>query len=364
MFFSGFCPRLPKTCDAGKIGYQMQSGNKPLFALVRAVVPILLLTLIVYWVLRKDPDAVARFVASPKRWNWLLASFLAYLSGVLITFWRWFLLVRALAIPFRFRDAMRLGFVGFFFQFFSLGAVGGDLFKAIFIAREHPTRRPEAVATIVIDRAVGLFALLIVTSLAFVWIGWDGIDPRMHPVAITCFLLTGGGAFVVTGLLWTNVTTATLRRFFRRFPAIAVALIRGEHAMQRYRDHRGVFLLALGSAMVSHTILAISGYCAARGLLEKWPPFGNQIALWNMAGAVGALPFSPAGVGQFEAAYVYFFQALSTVGNTRTEGVFVSFTIRLITLMIAGIGVVFYCVERRDFQQLMNQASEIDHLQA
>ena len=331
-----------------------------IFAAARILLPVVLLAWIIYQVWKNDPDAIAEFATAPKQWGWLLASLLAYLVAMLITFWRWYILVAALELPFHLRDAVRLGFVGFLLQFVSLGTVGGDLFKAIFIAKEQPTRRPEAVATIFIDRAVGLLALLIITSLAFLSIGWERLDPKLHPVAISCFVITAIGIFVVAGLLWTSATTRPLRNLLRNVPMAPALLLRGEHALQMYRARRSAFLLALGSALVSHSILAISGYCAARGLLTKWPSFGNQIALWNMAGACGSLPLTPGGLGTFEFAYSKLFAWMSDVGNTQAEGAFVSFAIRIITLFIAGIGVVVYLTQRGEINQLMDEAATIE----
>ena len=68
-----------------------------------------------------------------------------------------------MALPFRIRDAFRLSFLSYLLNFVSVGSVGGDLFKAFFIAREQPGRRTEAVATVVVDRIVGLYGLLLVT---------------------------------------------------------------------------------------------------------------------------------------------------------------------------------------------------------
>src|SRR4051812_4742038 len=53
--------------------------------------------------------------------------FAIYMTAMLLTFFRWFVLVRALELPFRLRDAIRLGFIGNFFNLVIPGAVGGDL---------------------------------------------------------------------------------------------------------------------------------------------------------------------------------------------------------------------------------------------
>ena len=79
---------------------------------------------------------------------------------------RWYFLVRALDIEFKLKDAFRLGFIGYFSNFLSLGVVGGDAIKAIFISRERPDKKPEAVSSVVLDRIMGLYALTVVCALA------------------------------------------------------------------------------------------------------------------------------------------------------------------------------------------------------
>ena len=83
----------------------------------------------------------------------LLASLLVALAGLSVTFVRWYFLVRALDIEFKLKDAFRLGFIGYFSNFLSLGVVGGDAIKAIFISRERPDKKPEAVSSVVLDRS-------------------------------------------------------------------------------------------------------------------------------------------------------------------------------------------------------------------
>src|SRR5262249_22238509 len=75
------------------------------------------------------------------------------------TFVRWYVLVRAVELPFRLGDALRLGAVGFFFNTFLPGSVGGDLVKAVYLAREQ-SRRTVAVATVLMDRVIALWALI------------------------------------------------------------------------------------------------------------------------------------------------------------------------------------------------------------
>ena len=61
--------------------------------------------------------------------------------------------------------------------------MGGDLFKAIFIAREQPGRRTEAVATVLVDRVIGMYALVLLTS-AVICLG--GIPNTDRDVVAIC----------------------------------------------------------------------------------------------------------------------------------------------------------------------------------
>jgi glycosyltransferase 2 family protein len=92
----------------------------------------------------------------------LAALFLA--ATALITFVRWYLLVRAQKVPITLGGAVRLGLVGDFFNSLLLSSVGGDLVKAVAVARTQ-RRRTAANATILLDRAIGLWGLVWLVAL-------------------------------------------------------------------------------------------------------------------------------------------------------------------------------------------------------
>jgi uncharacterized membrane protein YbhN (UPF0104 family) len=97
----------------------------------------------------------------------LLAMALGFNCLLLCTL-RWWLLLRAYQLPISFMAALRDYLIGHFFNAFMLGSVGGDAIKAILVAKPLPGRRTEAVSTIVLDRIMGLTALLMLASTVMV----------------------------------------------------------------------------------------------------------------------------------------------------------------------------------------------------
>ena len=117
----------------------------------------------------------------PKAWGLLLGGFVVLLMAVVITIVRWCYLVRALGIDFSLPDAMRIGFIGYLFNLAPMGIVGGDLLKAWMLAREKPGNRAKALASVVVDRIVGLYVLFLVAAAGVFITGfWDIPDAMVH----------------------------------------------------------------------------------------------------------------------------------------------------------------------------------------
>src|SRR6056297_152996 len=139
------------------------SLKKIVFATVKFVTPVV----IIVWLLSRIEDPQwASLSSQPKNYPLLVLAFLVALSAITLTFVRWTILVRCQGIPLGMVEAFRLSSIGFLLNFVSAGSVGGDLFKAIFLARRSPGRRVEAVASVFVDRSLGLYGLLLIVVAA------------------------------------------------------------------------------------------------------------------------------------------------------------------------------------------------------
>jgi uncharacterized protein (TIRG00374 family) len=156
------------------------SGNwkpkvkKLLVHLLRWMVPAAIIVWLVVNAIHND--SFTRMRDAPKQWDLLAIATVLCFAAVALTIVRWYFLVRTLDIPFQIRDAFRFGFLGYLYNFITPGSVGGDLFKAVFLAHGNRGRRAEAAVTVVVDRLIGLYALFLVGATAILLSGMWRID--------------------------------------------------------------------------------------------------------------------------------------------------------------------------------------------
>ena len=328
---------------------------KKFVAFLKIAIP---LGIIAWLVMAIEPRKREELWSAEKNWPLLWASFALVLAAVCITFVRWYLLVRALGLAFRLRDAFRLGFLAYLLNFVSLGSVGGDLFKAIFIAREQRGRRTEAVATVIVDRLVGLYGLLVLTTAALCLVDIPKPTTALVAVSNVTFICTGlctlGVALALTPWFYQGRLAEYLTRLPKIGPLIAKVLL----SVQIYRRRYLTMSVILAMSMSVHALLAIATYLIANALFEETPNLGEHFLIVPMSNVAGSVPFMPAGLGSFEFAMEELYRFVPKDGPGDVVGVLVALTYRFVTLAIAGVGIVYYWTCRQEVRELLKQAEQ------
>ena len=326
-----------------------------LFGLVRIVVPIAIIAWLFFNLGRDDPQTLSRLLSRPKDWGLLAIAGAVALSAVCLTFVRWWLLVRALDIPFRLSEAFRLGFLGYLLNFVSFGSVGGDLFKAYFLARDRPGQRAPAVATVVLDRLIGLYALLLVASAGLLTIDIQSFDtPIALGVRRSTLLAT---ALASAGILALAVLSHSLwLNTIARVPKIGPIFVRLASAVDLYRRRLGTLLVIGVMSLVVHIGHTFALYIAAIGLFtaDEVPKLAHQFVIIPLAMLAGAIPITPAGMGTFEFAVDYLYRHFA--GAEAGQGLVVALAYRAMTLIIAAIGIGYYWASRREVAKVLEEA--------
>jgi uncharacterized membrane protein YbhN (UPF0104 family) len=296
-------------------------------------------------------DALGKEIA----WAPLLLAGAICLASTLLTFVRWYVLVRAQDLPFTLGGAMRLGLIGYYLNTFLPGAVGGDIVKAACIARQQ-SRRTVAVATVLIDRAVGLCGLFWLVALLGVlfWAGGGleqlavtaGAVAVLEVITLTAVGLTAASVlfWVVLGVL-PALWAERLAGWLGGIPKVGPSLAELWRAVWLYRCRGRSVGLALGMAVVGHVGFVLTFYFAALTLTpaSELPTLGAHFLLVPVGIAFMAFFPTPGGVGGGEAG---FGEVYRVAGAAAASGVLATLVVRAINWTLGLVGYLVYLQTR------------------
>jgi len=275
---------------------------------------------------------------------------------------RWFLLVRALDLPFTLRNAFRLGLVGTFYNAFLPGSVGGDLVKAYFIAKDQPARRAAAVATVVADRLIGLFGLIWFVA-AFGGAFWLSGDDRftaneyLQGVIRVCAVLVGVVAVGWVGLGFLPARRAD--RFAGRLegvPKLGKSLSEVWYAVWSYRQRPWTVLGLVALTAVNHVGMVLIVYLAVRVFdLPDPASLPENFVLAPVGLTAQAFFPAPGGVGGAEAIFGYLYTLL---GRPEQTGVVGRLTMRVAEWGFGFVGYLTYLRMRAELPAVVDVAEE------
>jgi len=322
---------------------------------MKILLPMALIAVLCHHVWRQHPEAIQALRAGGTRLTLILAAGVWMLLAHVLAMIRWHLLMRALHIPMRLRDTLRLGFLAHLLNFVSPGQVGGDLFKALFVAREQPEQRTEAVATIVVDRVCGLLGLLLVASVATASLGIARLPDPLPAIVRVIWFTTAFGLSAVTLALLPGVATRRWARWLERLPRVGRLLKRLLSALQMYQSQRAVLAIVGTLSLGVHLATAAGVYCVSAGLYREVPTWAEHLVISPLAGSVAALPLTPGGLGSFELAFSFLYDRF-TPPAAQGRGLIVGIVVHLAIISCAVFGVFFYWLNHREVQQLLRSA--------
>lgn len=304
----------------------------------------------------------SRLISEPKHWPLLALGLASTAAAITLTFLRWHVLLSALGLDFRIRDTIRLGALGFALNFVSLGSIGGDLFKAIFAAKDSPGRRTEAVATVMVDRLVGVAMMLTLATAASFTIDWSAAPTAVRMLVQTIRLAT---LALVVGLALILAVPALsgdrIRALVGMIPLVGPTAARLIGTVSAYRNEKSLVVRACGISLVSNSLFILSFYFVAQGLPVKSPSLAQHFVIVPSANLAGAIPATPSGLGTMELAVDKLYQAVPTATPIPAgEGTLVALGQRATMILVAAACLAFYVFERGNLRDAMHDIEEVE----
>jgi uncharacterized protein (TIRG00374 family) len=251
-----------------------------------------------YWVF-KDPkqraDMANAFRHADK--GWLLAALAASVFSPMAAVVRWRSLLHVQKIYLSWFRVLQFYMVGAFFNLFLLGSTGGDAVKIFYLLREPATqgKRTGAVFAVIMDRVIGLLALIIMASvLVGIRYRWLTTTPR------SAALLASFGFIMVGAVIMVVLTLAVMKlNLIDKLPARMpgrTKIIELAAAFQVYAHAWRATLGGIAVSFVGHGSFFFTNYFAARAVKADVSLLDISVIM-PIVNTIVSLPISVSGVG-------------------------------------------------------------------
>lgn len=268
---------------------------------------------------------------------------------------RWRILIRSQGLPATSFPVFKLSLIGSFFNFAMPGGVGGDVIKAYYFTRENPGSKVVAVTSVLMDRVLGLFAMVL---LALLVMFYDLNHILKTPTLLTLFWFILG--LFITFVIALSVifsqniySRGILKKLIRRLP-LSEKFMKLYESMHLYGNDGKrfilVILLSLTAQVCSIAFLYLAGTMA--GYTDI--PAKTYFLVAPLGFMATAIPVSPAGVGVGQAAFYFLFNIYT--GTPSEIGPTCITALQVGSFLISLLGAFFY-LRRKD-------RSEVSQLEA
>ncbi|MDX1945616.1 MAG: lysylphosphatidylglycerol synthase domain-containing protein [Pirellulaceae bacterium] len=302
-------------------------------------------------------------LAGEKNWPILICALPLCLGAVSLTILRWRLLLRTLGLEFSTHETLRAGFLGYLVNLMPFGLVGGDSLKAVMLIHRNPKRKTEAVATVVVDRVIGLYALLLLAAGASFFLPAEQVQQlaasdkailqRLCDVVRASALISTLGLIV---LLIPGITQLRAWDLVEHLPLVGGVLHKLVGAMRNYRRRVDRLLMAIFFSLGIHLLYVSSMALMTIGLgvpAAQRPAIGMIFVIVPPAMIAGALP-----IGAFEVVLNLLFRCVSPPGGPQNIGFLLALVYRVVQVLIASIGLAYWLTSRGEVRELLHEASD------
>ena len=306
--------------------------NNTLKFLLRLAATALILTLI----MRSINTAQVWQVLKKTRLDYLAAALLLQFASTAVSAYRWQLIMQNLGFGQNFAFYWRSYFKGMFFNQGLPTSIGGDAVRMLDVAN-CGFRKRGALYGVMVDRIIGLGALLSLTLLAYL------LNPNLLPKQVhrPIFLIISAGALGFFGIFFIKYFT-----WLNRFPKLAIISIIAERLHLALSSQR--VLLVIASLFIP--FFALLGFFATGWALGLEYSLMTYFALVPPALVLTVIPISVAGWGVREGALVGLF---SLIGADKTAVLMMSLLYGITLIIVSLPGLLSYLKGRHNTNQSM-----------
>lgn len=260
-------------------------------------------------------------------------------------------------------NSLKLNLIGSFFSIFMPGSTGGDAYRIYALGHVYRVRLGQAIATISIDRFLGLPSLILVVVLGMA-IDYQFFLSNRTLRGLAPFI-TGAGVICLVLVAYLALAGKRHRRSGRELPTEQehpkkAGWLGRTHAMIVANVKSPATLpLALFYGFAAHLACILSCLCLGLALgVEGVPPL-RYFLIIPMAMSINAIPGAPGGVGQGEVAMAALLDMASPGMGNAQVGVMVMLLFRLSNMAVGLLGGVLYLLGKSGPEHAGHVADDI-----
>jgi len=278
------------------------------------------------------------------------------LAGLVLTIARWRLLLGVQDIRPGPWSTIQLGFIGFFFSCVIPGSVSGDAIKAYYVARDSG-KTAGAVASVLMDRFLGLYTLAIVSSTAILVLWWRGaLDVAQANTAVRagCMFVVGCVAAMTlfgAALLSRRARDSRILAWLLDHMPFRSAVRKMHDAVLLYSDRRGAAALILGVSFAAQVPMVLGTYVLGRALGDATLRMSQYFMLTPLGLVLNGIPLLPAGLGVGELSFAMLYKAFGS-----SVGAEIAALWHILFFGFSMIGMLLYVRGRRNYSAISGKA--------
>jgi uncharacterized protein (TIRG00374 family) len=294
----------------------MSRKRKLIFILLRVAVVAILILYMIYRIGQEQRwGSFLEYLQQMNPLVFVLALGIFIFCSIVIGL-RWWILLRPLSISIKPYLAVKLYFLGWFYNIFMPGSVGGDFIRAGY-ATKHTDKKIEAVLSVFADRFLGLFSTLIIAFCCYLIFLARGGSKITFSQESSFKALTDKGPFIlwfiaVLGvifallLLWKR-SRGALKKLFDRILELA------KKTIVKLRDTTLIYCKSPFTILIAFFLtvfvqmLTITGFWILAKNMGINADIGFYYVFFTLTWVVGTIPVSIGGAGVVEGALVILF---------------------------------------------------------
>jgi len=219
---------------------------------------------------------------------WFLAALICLAFGYVLCGLRWAWIAKGLGVNVSRKQKVRLYFLGMFASLFLPSTIGGDVVRGVLMAKgdKRKAYRLHAVASVILDRLNGLYALVLLLTVCMGFFSW----PLAWWISWLCIMLAMWGIKLAYPWLHTR---------------LPIFLAKVKQLPLHQREFQRMWWKSLPVSLVFQLLIVQAHWCLgmAVGLDMPWAAYAVMVGLVAL---VAILPISLNGFGVREAGYVGF----------------------------------------------------------